>query len=199
VAPPTPQELHRLLHRLSISLLGNLSRAGSQTAAHLAFQTGSGPGSEIAVLAGPDAKDLLHHLEGLPNRAAGGVRAEVQSPVRRETPHQAQGRKRVFKVEAEAEKIFVVPQPDVKTGRVLLDQVAFQDQRFPGLGSENIIHPGRPFQHQRGLGVVLARFFEVRGQAVFEIHRFAHVEHPAAGILEQINPRGPGRLGQSRA
>ena len=160
----------------------------------MAFQTGPGPGREIAILAGPEAEDLFHHLEGLPDRPAGGEGAEVQGAVVGKTPHKPQGREGLLEIKAEAEKIFVVPEPHVKARSVLFDEITFQDQRFPGLGGEDKIHLGCLFQHQGCLGVVFLRLFEVGGQAVPEVRGFAHVKHPAAGILEQINPGGPGRL-----
>ena len=183
-------------HRLAVSGLGHQPGAGPQAVGQLVLQAGAGAGRQAPLLAGADPKGLLHDLQGLPGHAAGGVGAEIEGPVRVKPPDEPEGREVFLQVQAEAEIIFVIPEHDVVTGPVLLDEVALQDEGFPARGGEDHVHLGHFLEHQGGLGVVLLRGLEVGGQAVLQVHGFPDVEHPAAGVLEQIDAAALGDAGQ---
>ena len=183
------------MQHAAVVVLRDPAGTGRQAPAHLALQAGPRPGRETAFLAGPQAEDLLHHPDGFPDRAARGVGPEVEGAVVGKTPHKAQGRIGLLEVEAQAQKILVVPEPDVVPGGVLLDEGALQNQGFPGLGGKKKVHLDGLFQHQGGLGVLLFRGLEVGGQAVPEVDGLPDIEHPAAGVLEQIHPAAFGDAG----
>ena len=185
-------------HRLAVSGLGHQPGAGPQAVGQLILQAGAGAGGQAPLLAGADPEGLLHDLQGLPGHAAGGVGAEIEGPVRVEPPDEPEGREVFLQVQPEAEIIFVVPEHDVVAGPVLLDEVALQDEGFPARGGEDHVHLGHFLEHQGGLGVVTVRGLEVGSQAVLEVDRFADVEHPAAGVLEQVDAAAPGDAGQGR-
>ena len=179
-------------HRLAVGGLGHQPGAGPQAVRQLILQAGAGAGRQAPLLAGADPKRLLHDLQGLPGHAAGGVGAEIEGPVRVKPPDEPEGREVFLQVKAEAEIILVIPEHDVVAGPVLLDEVALQDEGFPARGGEDHVHLGHFLEHQGGLGVVLLRGLEVGSQAVLQVHRFPDVEHPAAGVLEQVDAAAPG-------
>ena len=185
-------------HRLAVIGLAHQPGAGSQAVEQLVLQAGAGAGRQAPLLAGAHPEGLLHDFQGFPGHAAGGVGAEIEGPVRVKPPDEPEGREGFLQVQAEAEIIFVIPKHDVVTGPVLLDEVALQDEGFPAGGGEDHIHPGHFLEHQGGLGVVLLRGLEVGGQAVLEVHGLADVEHPAAGVLEQIDAAALGDAEQGR-
>ncbi len=185
-------------HRLAVGGLGHQPGAGPQAVGQLILQAGPGAGGQTPFLAGAHPKGLFHDLQGLPGHAGGGVGAEIEGPVRVETPDEPEGRKVFLKVKPEAEVILVIPEHDVVAGPVFLDEVALQDEGFPARGGEDHVHPGHFLEHQSGFGVVLLRGLEVGSQAVLKVHRFADIEHPAAGLLEQVDAAAPGDAGQGR-
>jgi hypothetical protein len=126
------------------------------------------------------------------------VSRAIKGPVRVKAAHEAEGRVVFPQVDPEAEVIFVVPEHDVVAGPVLLDEVALEDEGLPAGGGQDHVHPGHFLEHQGGLGVVLGRGLEIGGQAVSQVHRLAHVEHPPAGVLKQVDAAALGNAGHGR-
>ena len=81
----------------------------------------------------------------------------------------------------------VVAQADVEARLVLLDEVLLRQQRL-GFG----VHHQRLDLIDRGDEVpaaTRARIREVRGHALADRLRLADVQHPSAGVAEQVDPR----------
>ena len=188
------QKEQGFLGRETVVLQGDHAAAGGQTLAELIIQAGAGPFGDAPVPAAPQAEDPLHKLEQFPDRGTGGEGAEIAGPVRGKTPDQAQPGGRIFQIQAQTEEIFIIPEVDIVTGMMLLDEIALQDKGFPLRGRHHEIHLPETLHQERGLGP--GRVPEVRADPVLQINGLADVQHLTPGILEQVDAGIGGKMRQ---
>ena len=79
---------------------------------------------------------------------------------------------------------------------MLLDQVAFQHQRFHLRIGQNVFKPGDVAHHLQDFRRLAAAALEILPHPVFEADGLADVDDLVAGVMHQVNAGGGGEFFQ---
>jgi len=160
----------------------------------LELQAGAGAAAVERLLARPDAEDLVDDRGRAPAHAGRDVGAAVRVVVLRHPPHDVQARVLLRQRQLQVGVVLVVPQTDVVTGLVPLDEVVLEGQGLHlGVGQDQVevgdLAHEVAQERVRGPGGL-----EVLADAVPQQAGLAHVEDPPLLVLEQVHagPRGHG-------
>ena len=183
------EEHHRQAHVLGILLAVDQADARGAATFDLVLKARSGAVLEEAVLAGPDAEELLQDVQAVAHRCRARERSEVAAALLG-PPMEGQPRKRM--VRQLDERIgLVVAQNDVEARLFGFDQALFEQQRLGLAGGHrdaDVAHLG----HQRhGLGGEPGRA-EIRRDTGLQAARLADVEDFAI-LADHLVDAGPGR------
>ena len=162
--------------------------AGCAATLDLMLQAGPGTVLEEAVIALPQAEQLLQNVEALPHRTGGGIGAEVAGLFAAGAAVETQARKVLCGGQLDVGIGLVVPQHHV-VGRALpLDEALLQQQRLGFAVRDrngDVRHLGGQGQ---GLAVEAAGA-EIAADAALEVARLANVEHCPAAVEQAVHAR----------
>ena len=146
--------------------------------------------AEQAVGAGAHREGAEQLVERLPDGVGVGVWTEVLGAFAPLAPHHPGPGPPVGPGDRQVGVALVVPEPDVESGPVLLDQrVLEHDRRHLAVGDDPV-HVGGGIDHRLGPRLEVAG--EVGDDPLAERIRLAHIEHPAVTVTPQIGTRGIG-------
>ena len=182
-----------LAHQGAIFVGVDAFRAGRAAALDLMQKTRPRPIGEHGVGTRPQQKYPLQHGEGLIDRPGRSERAEIIALAAAPAAVLEHPRKSVVAGDQNHRKRLVVAQEDIVAGRVSLDQIGFQQERFGlGVGGEEL-HRSRACHHAAN-SIGKPGQSGVAHHPFFQVLRLAHVEDVAAGVDHAIDT---GDIGQS--
>ena len=182
-----------------VLLLVDVADAGRLAALDVVVEAGhAGAPARLRPLAGAVLEELPEQVEGLPHPLGGREGAEVGAV--RPVPLAGEVDARELLVEADPDVgiRLVVPQPDVETRPVALDEALLGEQRLGlGLRDEGLDRLGSADQlgrpaHARPPAAALAG--EVRRDPLADRVRLAHVEGAARLVAEDVDAGGVWQL-----
>ena len=148
-----------------------------------------------ALAAGDEREQAVDQAQAVPDGAGVGERAEVFVAVLLDPARDEQARERLGHGQDEVGVVLVVAQADVVVGPVLLDEVAFQHQRFQFAVHDDRC-PGRAMRLDQfaRLGRELGALLEVGADAVAEVDGLADVDDLALVVFVEVTAgvRGQG-------
>ncbi len=151
----------------------------------------AGPVGALVVLeiaAGPDRKDAPHLAQRAAQLLDVGERPQVAGAVGADLAGHGQPRPGLLNAQTHVGEALVVLEQDVEVGPVLPDQRGFEQQGFAfGLGQDGVEVDRR--RHELAQPRVADFAAQVAPNPVEQALGLAHVQHPAALVLEQVNPR----------
>ena len=126
------------------------------------------------------------------------VRAVIQAAVLLHGPAQKQARERFVHGERQVRKMLVVLLEHIVLGRMLPDEVRFQDERFRFAFGDNPLDVADIGQHEGGRTVPrMVAPVKVARHAVLEHLRLAYIYNLALGVSHDVNPRQERKLCQA--
>src|SRR3954452_8164434 len=186
VAPA--QERDNAVDRLAVLRLVHVADAGRAAPLDVVVEARRArPPPGLDALARPELEDLLEQVQR-PTHALGvRVRAEVQPVAAMALAREVHPREVLVRRDRDERIGLVVPQPDVETRPVLLDEVLLREQRL-GLGrdEDELDRLDRVDHLERAAG---HRVREVARDPLLDRLRLADVDHLAARIAKQVDPR----------
>ena len=188
------EKAHGALHIGRVFFLAQGLHARRRAAPDLMQQARPRAVGEHRVFAGPQAKDLLQYLDGLAHRPGVGIRAEIPAAARG-GPAVIRNARPVVLRHLQIGVGLVVAKKNVVARVQALDEVVFQDQRF-GLGARHRhLDPGHLGHHLRDARAG-QRLLEIRGHALFQVARLAHVHDLASFVQMPVHARQMRKIGQ---
>ena len=169
------------------------AHAGCAATVDLMLQAGPRPVLEEAVLAGPDAEQLLQDVEAVAHCGGTRKRTEVAPPAARPTVER-QARK-VMLGQVDVGVGLVVAQDDVVGRPLRLDQALLEQKRFrlaAGDGHLDVAHLGDERHGLRGQ----SRGAEVGGHPRLQVARLADVEHRPVLAHHPVDAWARGQCGK---
>jgi len=124
------QKLADLFDDLMVLLFRLITSTGCHASFDFKLDTGAVGGAIDVDRAGGKREDVLDDFQRLSQGVRWGIGAIVKRAVFLHAAHDRQSRKVLFDRQPHIGILFIVPQHDVETRLVTLDQVAFENQRF---------------------------------------------------------------------
>ena len=125
------QEFHARLHLRQVLFATDIPHAGRRAVLQISVQTVfvvGLPRRERATT--PELKLPAHHRQCPSHTARMRKRSEINTAIILPKPGEGEARNRILQVDLQQQKAFVVPEIDVEAGPELLDELAFQQERF---------------------------------------------------------------------
>ena len=146
--------------------------------------------------AGAQRKNLADDVDSLAQSVGRSERAEVVTAVLYDLARDGDSRPRMIG-DLRAQVRFVVLEPDVVPGLVLLDQVVLENQRFLLARGDDGVEVAHPLHQEAHLVAAVAALAEICAHARAQRLRLADVEHLARAIAQYVDARvgrGSGQL-----
>ena len=165
--------------------------AGRRALVDVAEQTGPADllgAAEHPVAAGADGEHAQQQVDGLADRPGVAVGAEVPGALALVTAHHLHPRDVVAHRHREVGVGLVVAVLDVEPRVELLDPGVLELQGLDLGAHHGPLDAGRRGDHRLGPRVQRGQVLEVRGQPRAQALGLAHVDHPALGVAEPVDP-----------
>jgi hypothetical protein len=144
--------------------------------------------SELGVEAGSYGKEPPDEFQGLPERSRRWIRAKIEGAIFLGAPDHAEGGKLLFHGKPQKRVGLIIPQLDIVTGPVFLDEIIFKDEGlFFGI-SDNRVNVRHPFQHGQGLCVLPIGLLKIGTHPVLDVPCLADIEDRSLFVLEKVDP-----------
>ena len=167
----------------AVLLLGDVADAGRPAALDVVVEARRARAPpRLRPLAGAEQEDLAEQVERAAHALGRRVGAEVGALLAVALAREVDAREVLVERDRDVRIRLVVAQPDVEARLVLADEVLLRQQRL-GLGLDDEVLDVVDELDQRP-----ARR-EVRGDALADRLRLPHVDHAAARVVEQVDPR----------
>ncbi len=183
------QEEHHLPNRLQVLLVVGYANAGRGASVDVVGQASPRVLAGDRPVAASEGEQPIEGVQGLSHRLRIGEGAEVARAIPEDPAGEVHTGPLLLHGDLDEGVAFVVPQPHVIARALLLDQVAFQDQRFDRRGGDGYVQIHRLLHHTPGLGRQQIWTLHVGADPVPKGLGLAHVYCPAGRIAEAVHAR----------
>ena len=160
------EEERDLVDDLGVLLLGAVGGTGRDAALDVEVEAGAWVFPRYLLRAGAVGEEFLQQVEGSAHGTRACIRPEVACAILLDAPCNVDARPRVLDIDLEVRVALVVLQADVEEGLMALDQRRLEDERFPGVGADDVLEVLDLGAQGAGLRLQAAGRAEIRAHPV---------------------------------